>query len=137
MPFVKKLKLVQNPCAIVLFHQICVKTLCTTVVLLHIGPCLKGRAQLSYCSTFAPNHTAQLSFCFKWATFLKKAKTCPKHRAQLSCCSKFTSKHSAQLSFCFKLTRIVRKPKPVKNAVNNFPVARNWPQITLCNYRLS
>ena len=118
---------------------------------------LKHRAQLSCCSKLAPNHTAQLSFCFKlvrivrklklvrncmhncpfnqnWCLFLK-AKSCEKHRAQYSCCSKFASKHSSQPSFCFKLARIVRKPKPVKNAVHNFPVARNWPQITLCNCR--
>ena len=140
----------------------------------------------------ASKHSAQQSFCFKWATFLKKlklvqntvrnsavarnwpqvrlrncrfapnwnvllgtlslwetacatvllieldafcekAKTCQKHRAQLCCCSKLASKHSAQLSFCFKLTRIVGKPKPVKNAVHNFPVSLNSPQITLRN----
>ena len=66
-----------------------------------------------------------------------KAKTCPKHRAKLSCCSKLASKHSAERSFCFKLARIVRKPKLVKNAVHNFPVAQNWPQITLRESRFA
>ena len=47
------------------------------------------------------------------------------------------SKHSAQLSFCFKLAPIVTKPKLVKNAVHNFPVARNWPQMTQRNCRFA
>ena len=117
----------------------------------------KHRAQPCCCSKLAPSQTAQLSFCFKlarivrklkpvrncmrncpvnqnWWLFLK-AKTCPKHRAKLSCCLKFPSKHSPQPTFCFKLVRIVRKPKPVQNAVQKFPVARNWSQLTLHNCR--
>ena len=157
----------KTPCATFLLLAFGVQTLCATVVLLQIGPfckeakaCEKRRAQLSCCSKFAPSQTAQLSFCSKlgrivrklkpvgdcvrncpvnsnWCLFLKKNKRCANHLAQLSCCSKFASKHSAQLSFCFKLARILRKPKRVKNAVHNFPVARNWPQITLRNSRFA
>ena len=36
---------------------------------LRFAPCV---AQLFCCLKLAPNHTAQLSFCWKWATFVKK-----------------------------------------------------------------
>ena len=108
------------------------KTKCSTVKSIKLGcarTCPKHLAQPCCRSKLASTHTAPLSFCFQLP--------CAKHRAQLSCCSKFASKHSAQPSFCLKLARIVRMPKPVKNAVHNFPVARNWPQITLRNCRFA
>ena len=71
----------KTPCAIVLLLEIGVISFCELVVLLRICPycweakaCEKRRAQLSCCLKLAPNHTAQLSFCLKWATFLKKLK---------------------------------------------------------------
>ena len=138
--------------------EIGVKTLWATVVLLQINPycweakaCEKRCAELLCSSKFAPNHTAQLSFCLKWGTFLN----CPVaqnlrqnalHNCRLPCnkryfiqslnltkteCAtllllKICPSQTAQLSFCFKLARIVRKLKPVRNCMRNCPVNQNW-----------
>ena len=144
MPFVKKLRLVKNTvrnCAaarnwrqntlrncrfasnwpLLLRSQSLWKTPCTTFLLLEIGP-------KSHFKTVVLLEMGNISL---------NGKTCPKHRAQPCCCSKLARCGTAQLSFCLKLARIVRKPKPVKNAVHNFPVAWNWPHITLRNCRFS
>ena len=45
--------------------------------------------------------------------------------------------HTAQLSFCLKLATFLNKLKLVQNTVRNHAVARNWPQVRLCNCRFA
>ena len=111
--------------------------------------CGKNSVQLWFCLKLASKRYVQLWFCLRCAPFVNNRrktlklckavldKTCKKQRAQPCCCSKLAPNHTAQLSFCFKLAHIVRNPNLLKNAVHNFPVARNWPQITLRNCRFA
>ena len=51
----------------------------------------KQSAQQCCCSKLAPNHTVQLSFCFKLARIIRKQKLVT-NSAQLYCCPKSASK---------------------------------------------
>ena len=105
----------------------------------------KQSAQLVCCSkSHNSNHTAQLSFCLKFAPkgnklnlvqktgttipYCQKAKTCAKHRGPLSCCSKLEKSlkraDNFEMSFSNKL---------VQNSVGKCAFARNWRWNTLRN----
>ena len=144
MPFVKKLKFVQNtvwncPAArnwrqntlrncrfasnwpLLLRSQSLWKTPCTTFLLLEIGP-------KSHCGTVV---------LLQIGPYCQEAKACEKLRAQLSFGSKLASKHSAQVSFCLELASFVKKLRLLRNIVRKCPVAQNLRQNTLRNCRFA
>ena len=68
--------------------------------------CKKHRVQPCCCSKLASSHSAQLSFCFKLVTFVKKRKIV---RNTVCNCriARNWRQSTAQLSFCFKLATLL------------------------------
>ena len=149
-------------CALVVLLQTGIETLCATWFSFKCAPfvkkrqkklklfkavvdktCKRQRARPCCCLKLAPNHTAQLSFCFKLARIVTKvkfvrnsvrnsffARNCrqntlrnfcfawkvklqERNRSHFSCCSKLASKHSAQLSFRLQLASLIKQPDKI------------------------
>ena len=115
MPFVKKLKLVQNTvrnCPVA-------KT------------CGKHRAQLACCSKLSSKHSAHLSFCFKLAHIVRKPRPVKNAGHNFSVAQNLPQITLPNSRFVWNWATFLNKPTLVQNTVRNRAVARNWPQVTL------
>ena len=75
--------------------------------------CKRQRARPCCCLKLAPNHTAQLSFCFKLARIVTKVKFEKNTMRIFPVARNWVSKHSAQLSFCLQLACFVKQPDKI------------------------